>query len=98
VPDENPDPVPGPTLDPARGQDGDVVPHLTIGYEGGVPALRAAGEAVRPHLPIEAAATEITLMAGPASETPDTPPGRWRQLAAFPLRGQTAGTAGESLA
>ena len=74
-----------PSCVPYGGQYDDVVPHLTIGYEGGVPALRAAGEAVRPHLPIEATATEVTLMAGPDSETPDTPPGQWRKLAAFPL-------------
>jgi 2'-5' RNA ligase len=71
-----------PSCAPYGGQHDDVVPHLTIGHQGGAPALRAAADAVRPHLPVDAAATEITLMAGPA---PGTPPGQWHQLAAFPL-------------
>jgi len=59
-------------------------PHLTIGKAGGQQALRAAAESVRPCLPIEATAAEVTLMAGPRPGTPDTPPGQWRTIAAFP--------------
>jgi hypothetical protein len=60
-------------------------PHLTIGKAGGHQALRAAAESVRPCLPIEATAAEVILMAGPRPGTPDTPPGQWRTIAAFPL-------------
>jgi hypothetical protein len=44
-----------------------------------------AAESVRPFLPIEAAAAEVILMAGPRPGTPGTPPGQWRTVAAFPL-------------
>ena len=74
-----------PSCAPYGGRYADVIPHLTIGDQGGVPALRAAGAAVRPYLPIEAAAAEVTLMAGPPPGTPGTPPGQWRQVSAFPL-------------
>ena len=74
-----------PSCAPYGGRHADVIPHLTIGDQGGVPALRAAGAAVRPYLPIEAAAAEVTLMAGPPPGTPGTPPGQWRQVSAFPL-------------
>jgi hypothetical protein len=62
-----------------------VIPHLTIGHAGGPLALRAAAEAVRPGLPIETTATEVTLMTGPRPGTPGAPPGQWRAIAAFPL-------------
>ena len=74
-----------PACAPYNGQYADVTPHLTIGQRGGLPALRTAAQAVRPYLPIEATATEVTLMAGPSPETPGAEPGRWRDLAAFPL-------------
>jgi hypothetical protein len=47
--------------------------------------MRAAAAAILPHLPIEATATEVTLMAGPPPGDPDSLPGQWRRLAAFPL-------------
>jgi len=74
-----------PCCPPYGGQHAVVVPHLTIGHVGGPQALRAAAESVRPCLPIEATATEVILMAGPRPGTPDTPPGQWRTIAAFPL-------------
>jgi 2'-5' RNA ligase len=74
-----------PACAPYGGQYADLVPHLTIGEQGDPAALRAAGHAVRPHLPVEAAATEVTLMAGPPPRAAGAPPGRWRSLAAFPL-------------
>ena len=78
--------LPGlPVLRPYGGQYADVVPHLTIGQRGAVAELRTAEEAVRPHLPVEAAAAEVTLMAGPSPDSPGTEPGRWHDLAAFPL-------------
>jgi hypothetical protein len=61
------------------------VPHLTFGKMGGLQALGAAAESVRPSLPIEATAAEVILMAGPRPGTPGTPPGQWRSVAAFPL-------------
>jgi 2'-5' RNA ligase len=63
----------------------DVIPHLTIGDRDDPGALRAAAEAVRGHLPVEAKVTEVTLMAGPAPGNLAIPPGQWRTLAAFPL-------------
>lgn len=74
-----------PSCPPYGGQHAEVVPHLTIGHTGGEQALGAAAESVRPWLPIEAVAAEVILMAGPRPGTPDTPPGQWRTVAAFPL-------------
>ena len=74
-----------PCCAPYGGQYADVIPHLTVGHLGGAPALRAAGEAVRHRLPVEAAATEVTLMTGPPPGNPDIPPGQWRIMAAFGL-------------
>jgi 2'-5' RNA ligase len=74
-----------PSCPPYGGQYADTVPHLTVGHLGDQAALRAAAEAVRPSLPIEAEATHVTLLAGPSPETPGTPPGLWRKAAAFPL-------------
>jgi hypothetical protein len=61
------------------------IPHLTFGKMGGLQALGAAAESVRPSLPIEATAAEVILMAGPRPGTAGTPPGQWRTVAAFPL-------------
>jgi len=74
-----------PNCPPYGGGYADVIPHLTIGDRDDPKALRAAAEAVRGNLPIEARITEVTLMAGPAQGNPATQPGRWRTLAAFPL-------------
>ena len=74
-----------PCCPPYGGQHAEVIPHLTIGHAGGQQALRAAAESVRPCLPIEATAAEVILMAGPRPGTPDTPPGQWRTVTAFPL-------------
>jgi 2'-5' RNA ligase len=74
-----------PSCPPYGGQHADVIPHLTIGHGAEAAVLRAAAEAVRPHLPISARATEVTLMAGPKPGTPGTPPGTWRPITLFPL-------------
>jgi hypothetical protein len=74
-----------PSCPPYGGQHAEVIPHLTIGHVGGLRALGAAAESVRPSLPIEATAVEVILMAGPRPGTPGTPPGQWRTVAAFPL-------------
>jgi hypothetical protein len=74
-----------PSCPPYGGQHAEVIPHLTIGHLGGWQALHAAAESVSPCLPVEAAAAEVTLMAGPRPGAPGTPPGLWRTIAAFPL-------------
>jgi 2'-5' RNA ligase len=74
-----------PSCPPYGGQHAEVIPHLTIGHAGGQHALRSAAESVRPCLPIEATAAEVILMTGPRPGTPETPPGQWRIVAAFPL-------------
>jgi len=81
-----------PACPPYRGQYADVVPHLTVGHAGDhvaedpLRALRAAEDAVRPHLPITAEATEVILMIGPSPEGREGAPGTWRTRARFPLR------------
>jgi 2'-5' RNA ligase len=74
-----------PGCPPYGGRYADVIPHLTVGDRAGPAALRAAAEAVRGHLPVQARATEVTLMTGPAPGNPAVTPGQWRALAAFPL-------------
>jgi 2'-5' RNA ligase len=56
----------------------EIVPHMTVG-EGLRPArMRRTGRRLERHLPIRAAATEVSLM------TPDTA-GRWSVVQRFPL-------------
>ncbi|HXZ66721.1 MAG TPA: 2'-5' RNA ligase family protein [Streptosporangiaceae bacterium] len=74
-----------PCYPPYGGQISAVIPHLTIGHGGRPQDLRDAAESVRPYLPIEAAAAQVALMTGPRPGSPDTPPGLWRTIAAFPL-------------
>ena len=78
-----------PSCPPYGGAHPDPVPHLTVGHLGEPADMRAAGEAVRPLLPIRAEATEVTLMAGPdPGRQPGPlpgPPGQWRMVASFPL-------------
>jgi hypothetical protein len=68
-----------PACPPYGGQHEDVVPHLTVGLRKPLAEMRAAEESVRPHLPIEAQATAVTLLVGPASG------GQWTRSARFPL-------------
>jgi len=74
-----------PSCPPYGGRHAEVIPHLTIGHTGGLQALRAAAAWAGLWLPIEAVATEVTLMAGPRAGTPGIPPGTWRTIAALPL-------------
>ena len=74
-----------PSCPPYGGRHSEVIPHLTVGHGDSPQALRTAAESVRPCLPIEAAAEEVILMAGPRPGTPDTPPGQWRTVVTFPL-------------
>jgi 2'-5' RNA ligase len=68
-----------PSCPPYGGQFEDVVPHLTVGDTGSLSDLRAAEEAVRPHLPIVGEAAEVALMTGPPAGDP------WITVATFPL-------------
>src|SRR5712691_3517915 len=70
---------------PYAGEYAEVIPHLTVGHGDQPQALRSAAESVRPWLPIQAAATEVILMAGPRPGIPGAPPGQWRTIATFPL-------------
>jgi 2'-5' RNA ligase len=73
-----------PSCPPYGGQFAEVIAHLTIGEGAPIADLRAAGDAVRPHLPIAAEAAEVTLMTGPSPAS--APPGsRWAAAATFPL-------------
>jgi len=73
-----------PSCPPYGGLVAEVIPHLTIGDHAARADLEAAEAEVRPHLPIEAEATSVTLMTGPppGSASPGNP---WRSLATFPL-------------
>lgn len=75
-----------PSCPPYGGQFAQVIPHLTLGEAVRAPLadLRAAEAAVRPHLPIAAEATEVTLMAGPPPRSAP-PGGRWTTVTTFPL-------------
>jgi 2'-5' RNA ligase superfamily len=73
-----------PSCPPYGGQYAEVIPHLTVGEGAPLADLQAAEAAVRPYLPISAAATEVTLMTGPP---PASAPavGGWTTVATFPL-------------
>jgi len=68
-----------PACPPYGGQHDEVIPHLTVGLHQPLAEMRAAEQAVGPQLPIEAQATAVTLMEGPASG------GQWTRTARFPL-------------
>lgn len=68
-----------PAFPPYGGEFGDSTPHLTIGEGRPLASLRAAEESVRPHLPIDAQATAVTLMTQRSADGP------WARTAIFPL-------------
>jgi 2'-5' RNA ligase len=53
-----------PGCPPYGGAFDEVVPHVTIGEGGEVDLLRAAVDAIRPHLPLKARVTSLSLMVG----------------------------------
>ncbi len=61
------------------GTHADPVPHLTVGHDAPVDLLRAAADAVTPHLPIRVPVTTVRLIEGSAA------PGSWRTVADLPL-------------
>jgi hypothetical protein len=68
-----------PGFPPYGGQFGDSAPHLTVGHGYPLISLRAAEEAVRNNLPIDAQATAVTLV------TQQSAGGQWTKTAAFTL-------------
>ena len=73
-----------PSCPPYGGQVAEVIPHLTIGDGAPRAELEAAEAKVRPHLPIDAEATEVTLMTGPSPGSAPTA-ARWMTVATFSL-------------
>jgi len=71
-----------PGHEPYAGAFDEIVPHLTVGDRGSRAELQRAADAVAPHLPIAAHATEVWLMVG----EPDR--GRWTVRSRFPLGGR----------
>ena len=65
---------------PYEGAFAEVIPHLTIGEDHPVETLTAAGEAVRPHLPIRARVDTLRLVTGRRE-----PGESWLTRALFPL-------------
>jgi 2'-5' RNA ligase superfamily len=68
-----------PDFPPFEGRFDDVVPHLTVGFESPVEALRRAERDITSSLPVLGRADAVTLM----HEL--SPGGRWEALASFPL-------------
>lgn len=68
-----------PAFAPYQGQFDDVVPHLTVGHGHPLGELRAAEEAVRADLPIEARVGAVTLV------TQQSIGERWTKAAVFDL-------------
>jgi hypothetical protein len=73
-----------PSCPPYGGQVAEVIPHLTIGDSAPRADLEAAEAQVRSHLPIDAEATEVTLMTGPPPRSAP-PAARWTTVATFSL-------------
>ena len=69
-----------PQCPPYGGRFDEVVPHLTVGDRQPRPVLDAAAARVAPHLPIEAHAESVLLIAG----RPE-PGGGWHPVAELPL-------------
>jgi 2'-5' RNA ligase len=68
-----------PDFPPFGGRYDEVVPHLTVGIDSPVDAMRRAEQEISPDLPVLGRATAVTLV-GELS-----PGGRWGVLASFPL-------------
>jgi 2'-5' RNA ligase len=68
-----------PDYPPYDGVFADVVPHLTIGYDGSLGRLRQAEQAITPQLPIRTRITHASLICG--SHAADS----WRTVAEIPL-------------
>lgn len=67
---------------PYRGEFAEVVPHLTVGHDHSLGALREAEDVVRALLPFRQVVTEVELWSGPALASGQ---GQWRFVRAYPL-------------
>lgn len=68
-----------PGYQPYGGAFDDVVPHLTVGEDAAIQAMRSAAEAIMPQLPVLARITTAWLRQGSSA------PGSWHTVAEFPL-------------
>jgi 2'-5' RNA ligase superfamily len=68
-----------PEFPPFEAQFDEVVPHLTVGVESPIEAMRRAERDVASNLPVVGRATAVTLI----NEL--SPQGRWEAFASFPL-------------
>ena len=68
-----------PEFPPFAGLFDEVVPHLTVGLESPIDAMRRAERDIKPRLPVLDRVSAVTLM----SEL--SPQGRWEAVACFPL-------------
>lgn len=68
-----------PDFPPFEGQFDEVVPHLTVGYDCPIDAMRRAEQEITPNLPVLGRVTAVTLMGE------SVPQGSWGTLASFPL-------------
>lgn len=64
---------------PYRGAHSDLVPHLTVGHDAPVRALRAAAAEIAPRLPIRARVRTVRLIQG------STAAGSWHTVTELPL-------------
>lgn len=69
-----------PGCHPYGGSFDELIPHVTIGESGEMHLLRAAMEAIRPHLPITVNVTSLSLMAG------STEPASWQVIERVALK------------
>jgi len=77
-----------PAHPPYGGAHDDVIPHLTVGHDVPVDALRAAAAAIAPRLPVRARVTRAWLLRGSAE------PGSWQRVVDLPLAAGTGEAAG----
>jgi 2'-5' RNA ligase len=77
-----------PAHPPYGGAHDDVIPHLTVGHDVPVDALRAAAGAIEPRLPVRARVTRAWLLRGSAER------GSWQRVVDLPLGAGPAEAAG----
>jgi hypothetical protein len=68
-----------PDFPPFGGQFDEVVPHLTVGFESPVDAMRCVEQQITASLPVTGRVATVTLIAE------ESPNGRWGTSASFPL-------------
>jgi 2'-5' RNA ligase len=78
-----------PAYPPFGGEFSEVVPHLTIADHAPIAAMSAAAAAVEAHLPVQASAASVAMLA-------EQPSQRWERLSEFPLGREWQGGPGRS--